>query len=313
MAFSVYFMPKYKQMLLLIALLPSCIHLAASFSYDSVVIGLSALSISICLDSAHKNAPIGKVRIAALSIIGFLFAPMKAIYIFIVGFCRIIPPGLFKNKKSYYLSLSAILGASFFSWAARFSPMTVFATTWEDVSDVAEPVVDYVEREFYDLGYILSHLQDTIKVFFATLQENSWLYLSQMVGGEMGEPILSDIFIFEPLVVVMLLLLCLSVAMRQKETPLLSPFQKSISIICMLFVIAVLTYVMLSWTPRHHDTIWGLQGRYLLPLLPLILLSLQNGFLTVKNDIARPLVMAMTGCSLIAAVNVFQEVVGVLG
>ncbi len=313
MSTAVALMPKYKQIMMAVALLPSCLHLASSFSYDSTVIASSAVFIAYCLFLAKKETPILKRQIAGLAAVGFLLAPMKAIYLFIIGFCRIIPTNRFKTKIGYYLALFSVLGSAAFAWLRQVPTIMVFATTWDDVESAPPPLVSYVETEFYDFWYILGHIQDTIKLFIASLQENLPLYLSQMVGGEMGEPILSELTIWQPIVFVLFTLLFLSTAMRQDETPLLNGFQKAISVICMLCVCAALSYVMISWTPRRYDTIWGMQGRYLIPMLPLLLLTVQNGVLYIKKDITKPIILGMVCCSIAAAVNVFQGVVGVLG
>ncbi len=312
MGLAVSIMPKKKQIIATVALLPSSVHLASTFSYDGLIIALATLFISVCINYSQQKSPITKRQIALMSIIGFLFAPMKAIYIFIVGFCRIIPQNLFKNKLSYYLSLITVLVSASIGWASRFIGIPVFATTWEDVENAPPPVIDYVEREFYNLTYLLSNLQQALKVFFNTIQENSWIYISQLVGGEMGEPILSELYIWPPLVFILLIILFASTLVKHGETALLSPFKKVIASVCMLCVCGVLLVVIFSWTPTRYTLLWGLQGRYFLPILPLLLLVMQNGFISIKKDITPYLILTQTVCGLIAAVSIFQSVIGVL-
>ncbi len=312
MGLAVALTPKYKQIIIAVALLPSAVHLASTFSYDGLIIALATLFIALCLNLSQQKKPITKRQIAAMSILGFLFAPMKAIYIFIVGFCRIIPQNLFKNKLSYYLSLITVLASASIGWASRFIGIPVFATTWEDVENAPPPVIDYVEREFYNFDYLLSNLQQALKVLFNTIQENTWVYISQLVGGEMGEPILSELYIWPPLVFILLIILFASTLVKNDETPLLSPFKKIIATICMLCVCGVLLIVIFSWTPTRYTMLWGLQGRYFLPILPLLLLTMQTGFITIKKDITSQLILTQLGCGLIAAVSIFQGVIGVL-
>ncbi len=304
--------PRFKQIIAVVALLPSVVHLASTFSYDGLIIALATLFISLCLNISAQEKPVKRRQIAALSIIGFLFAPMKAIYIFIAGFCRIIPSGLFKNKRSYYISLLTVLFASFIGGMTRFINIPVFATTWEDVENAPAPVIDYVEREFYNIGYLLNNLQSALKVFFNTIQENTWVYISQLVGGEMGEPILSELYIWPPLVFALLLILLMSTITKTEESPLLTPFNKIIATICMLCVCGVLLVVIFTWTPTRYTLLWGLQGRYFLPILPMFLFAIQGKLIKIEKDISRPLILAELCCGLIAAVSIFQGVMGVL-
>ncbi len=312
MGFAVGVVPKYKQIIAVVAMLPSVVHLASTFSYDGLVIALATIFVSLCLNIAMQEKAVKKRQIAVMAVLGFLFAPMKVVYIFVVGFCRIIPINLFKNKISYYLSLISVLVAATIGWLNRFVSTSAFATTWEDVENAPPPVIDYVEREFYSISYLLSHPQDALKVFFNTIQENSWVYISQLVGGEMGEPILSELYMWPPLVFVLLLILLMSTLIKPEDTPILSPFKKLIASICMLCVCGALLMAIFTWTPTRYTILWGLQGRYFLPILPLFLFTIQNGLIRVQRDITKPLLLAELCCGLIAAVSIFQSVVGVL-
>ncbi|MFT4007092.1 MAG: DUF2142 domain-containing protein [Lacrimispora sp.] len=57
----------------------------------------------------------------------------------------------------------------------------------------------------------------------------------------------------------------------------------------MVFISAglVLTSMLLGWTPRNLDYITGVQGRYFIPLLPLVLLTLFDKRLTVSLDLRK--------------------------
>ncbi len=312
MGLAISLTPKFKQIIAVVALLPSVVHLASTFSYDGLIIALATVFIALCLNIASQEIPVKRRQIMALSILGFLFAPMKAIYIFIAGFCSIIPSRLFKNKISYYISILTVLFTSLIGGLTRFVNIPVFATTWEDVENAPPPVIDYVEREFYNINYLLANLQSALKVLFNTIQENTWVYISQLVGGEMGEPILSELYIWPPLVFALLLILLLSTLTTKNESPLLTPFNKLVATVCMLCVCGVLLVVIFTWTPTRYITLWGLQGRYFLPILPLFLFAIQGRLIKLEKDITRPLLLAQLCCGLIAAVSIFQGVIGVL-
>ena len=67
----------------------------------------------------------------------------------------------------------------------------------------------------------------------------------------------------------------------------------------------------LLWTPTHYDTLYGLQGRYFLPVLPLLLLMLLTGVRVSPALLLLPLMIALSflfalGVTLVmATLNVF--------
>ena len=53
------------------------------------------------------------------------------------------------------------------------------------------------------------------------------------------------------------------------------------AVLCCLLAVAG----CLLWTPTHYDTLYGLQGRYFLPVLPLVLLTcLPRGVAHVADE-----------------------------
>ena len=46
----------------------------------------------------------------------------------------------------------------------------------------------------------------------------------------------------------------------------------------------VMTAMLLGWTPNSSDIIQGVQGRYLLPVLPLALIAFRNNTIESKID-----------------------------
>ena len=65
-------------------------------------------------------------------------------------------------------------------------------------------------------------------------------------------------------------------------------------IVCVCAVCAglILTGMLLTWTPRDHISIEGVQGRYFIPFMPAFLLVLRNGRLTWNRSAERGLMYA---------------------
>ena len=67
-----------------------------------------------------------------------------------------------------------------------------------------------------------------------------------------------------------------------------------------LCVAAASLVVALNWTPINYETLFGMQGRYWLPVLPLALLLVKgNRSVCARRDLSRGAALAVTACTLL--------------
>ena len=67
------------------------LHLAASFSYDVMIIALSGYFSAVCLDLAYKAERVEVRDVAVLALVMAVMGPCKMVYGVIAGFCLLIP------------------------------------------------------------------------------------------------------------------------------------------------------------------------------------------------------------------------------
>ena len=128
----------------------------------------------------------------------------------------------------------------------------------------------------FSFGYICRNIPATVKLLLRTLPEQGALWLQGMLGTTLGEPIVYRIDVSWLLGVGLLLAVLAAALPRQDEPALLGRRSKAGTAgICLCVVLAVLA-AALNWTPINYQTIFGLQGRYLLPILPLALLLVKS-------------------------------------
>ena len=124
----------------------------------------------------------------------------------------------------------------------------------------------------FSFGYICRNIPATVKLLLRTLPEQGALWLQGLLGTTLGEPIVYRIDVSWLLGVGLLLAVLAAALPRQDEPALLGRRSKAGTAgICLCVVLAVLA-AALNWTPINYQTLFGLQGRYLLPILPLALL-----------------------------------------
>lgn len=139
----------------------------------------------------------------------------------------------------------------------------------------------------FSFGYICRNIPATVKLLLRTLPEQGALWLQGLLGTTLGEPIVYRIDVSWLLGVGLLLAVLAAALPRQDEPALLGRRSKAGTAgICLCVVLAVLA-AALNWTPINYQTLFGLQGRYLLPILPLALLLVKSGKkLALRGDVS---------------------------
>ena len=139
----------------------------------------------------------------------------------------------------------------------------------------------------FSFGYICRNIPATVKLLLRTLPEQGALWLQGLLGTTLGEPIVYRIDVSWLLGVGLLLAVLAAALPRQDELALLGRRSKAGTAgICLCVVLAVLA-AALNWTPINYQTLFGLQGRYLLPILPLALLLVKSSKkLALRRDVS---------------------------
>lgn len=121
----------------------------------------------------------------------------------------------------------------------------------------------------YTPGYILSHPADTLRLLVRTVIENTDHYVRTLVGGSLGYYSLDLAWGW-----VVVLYLLLAWAMLTADVTPLQGRARGWAFALFLLCCALSVAGCLTWTPTYSETLYGLQGRYFLPVLPLGLLCL---------------------------------------
>ena len=175
----------------------------------------------------------------------------------------------------------------------------------EEISE-PEPEQSILEQDSicYTLPYILTHPMDTIQLLIRSVVENGDHYIKSLIGGSLSY--------FDPGVEiawswVILLAFMLLLAWMQPASFELPVWAKTICLFIALACCGLAVLGCVSWTPTYYTTIYGLQGRYFLPILPLLLLARPSSF-TLKNDCTRGLVYTTGLLNICVVINVFLAI-----
>lgn len=152
----------------------------------------------------------------------------------------------------------------------------------------------------FSLGYICRNLPATAKLLLRTIPEQGALWLQGILGTTLGEPIVYRIDVSWLLGVGLVLALLAAALPVQNERPPLGRRTGLGTLCVILCVVAASLVVALNWTPINYETLFGMQGRYWLPVLPLVLLLVKRSrSICTRRDLSRGAALAVTACTLL--------------
>lgn len=260
---------KIKKILGVICILPMSINLAASFSPDTVINAFTILSISFALKLKFDEKVQKISLIQFLILVVFITVPIvcKVAYIFLLGLILILPSDKFKNRKSklIYGGLSLIIVAiSYFIFNILLKG---------NVESSIEP--NTIEQ----LIYCLAKPYEIFKIIFNSLDMFSINYLTELNGGWNTPGILSIILTF------VLLLIIFEEDNSKMKIELLKHEKIIILFIACIEILATFVGLYICWSTAHLSYVKGIQGRYFLPILPVLAIGISKEIfsLNIKN------------------------------
>lgn len=295
--------PLGKMIFFAAALLPMTIQLAFSFSYDAVINGLAFLFVANCLYLAYGTERIKLRDLILLCVLGILLAPCKnGAYLPICFVSLMIPKKRFEAPKQYWLFLVALLGTSVLSFGIN-SFSAVFGAT---SAQGAEHIIPWAGSPGYTIGFIFSNPMTFLRLLINTLVQKGDFYVTSLLGKELGW---FEIPINLTIIAAFLVLLLLSSLKKQDEPQSIKLGGKLwMAFLCAGVFLIVELGMFTGWTPLGFSTIEGVQGRYFLPILPLLLLLVRNSNLTLQKSIDRPIMYAVFLTQMFAVGSMAQAI-----
>lgn len=276
-----------------ISLMPMTLHVAASYSYDAGIIGLSLLLTAFLLRLFVSDETCGYRDVAAIAVCSALLAPCKVIYV-LISFCILfVPKERFATNRMSLVTKCVVVASGLVMIVLMRIPALV------SISGVSETgsALDYRGTEsgqFYTLGDALSHPFSSALMFLRTMVNLGDFYLSTLIGGSLGwfqENIQAPYYI----VFAYLLLVLLSfVRSDGDDAQLGGVVRAAFFAVSLIGWLAIMLSMYLGWTFNTESMVMGVQGRYLIPFLPLLLLSLRSGKLRYAGDLSTSLPLGMT-------------------
>lgn len=277
--------PFGKYILFTIGLLPITIQQGMSFSYDVLLISCSFLYIAevfYWMENGISRFSWKEKMHLALLIASFIplmlikqhaYTPMALLLL-------LIPAA---NSK---IDLRNVL-----RWISRLiiigTLVVVVAVIWLHYHPLEEPTNTFAlsGKQMYTVQHILNHPVKSISVFGYTLIYTSAFYIMSGLGSQLGwldipTNMLATLFFMPLLLVVMNID---SNQMNELNTGSYKAVYLLVSLLCFGFI---MFGMWIGWTEVDSTTIQGVQGRYFIPFLPILLILLSTPKIKIDTSLA---------------------------
>ena len=258
---SIRLIPYGKWLLAVIAISPMAIFQAATITTDTISNGIGFLFVSGCLALANRKEISFKGLISLLGLIGLLFtAKINFAFLVLLPFI-FFGPKSFTTKRGYLILVTATLvlaSLEVVGWSI------IGYTNYDMALEGASPIGQ--------IQFMFSHPLQFIKIFLLDLLNHGFDYLKGWIGvygyGYWSVPKVTYYLYF-----------CAAIASIFLHEDEIVPSRRIRSGLIAVFIlgsIATIVLMYITYTPVGNLSIAGVQGRYFIPFMPLLLLGITN-------------------------------------
>lgn len=277
--FSIKKIPFGKSIICVLALLPIALQNNPSFSYDGLIFGFCMLFISYCLSIYYSSNVISNKDIAVVILSGCMIMISKGLVytpLLLLGLLVLKKQYKYLKRTQFYAILIGfvlLVGMAFYSYAPGILSMFI--------SSQKGYATGHGGEQMRSIGSLILHPRGTLGYFNMSMFKNFGLYIHQLVGADM----VNMKYNLLPFVQLCYLFLIFISSQRNANKEFkINTFDR-----ITYFIIAILSFLMIfiamtiNETPLSEPAVIGIQGRYFLPFLPLLLISLRNSHITIRN------------------------------
>ncbi len=310
---GIYFLPKFKEFIFLVSLLPTTIELAASYSYDAVMISSMIFFVSYVFYLAHEKKEFDIKDLVIVSLIAGLVLPCKMVYFPMLLLLFGIPmykfkfrgkvDGKIKKENITFFLASAVV--VLLAWV--FAMYLVNRSTVVGYSTSTASSLEWAGEESYTIGYLLHNKLKAVKLFYNTLLLQLEYYHKTMFGAYLGH---ADDVVGIPYVgfLVLNIGMIFSVFGEAKEKQLLIKERVLTGISIFFVIFLVLLSMLIAWTPISSEFIEGVSGRYFIPVLLPLLMICRNNKIVIKDETKRNIIFLFILINAMSLLKIFSTV-----
>lgn len=283
--FTVKWIPWGKMVIMIIMLFPMSLEMAGSFSYDCTVNALCFLMIAYTMKLIYEKKQVTWKDYTFLALLSAWMAPCKIAYVFVCGLVFAIPEKKTTNKVIARLGKSIVFAVGFL--LVLVQRMTLLTNLVNSQSGTG---VD-AEISGFTLKKILLNPVNSVGMIFNTYFEQADYYFGTLIGQSLGwfQVNISWLVICGFAIVLLLAL----ISEKENEQCMTGKQRILVLVLCAIMTGGIVLSMWLDFTPDYINYIAGVQGRYLLPFFPMLILSLKSRLFSVNKNINNALLISL--------------------
>lgn len=266
--------PYGKSILCMIALLPITLQEIASCSYDALIIPISMLYVSYCVFAIHSKEKLERIDVLVILITVVMLGICKGrVYttLYFLGLWVLVKRGYIRLPQKKVTRMVGIALVFIMVLVGIIGVMHIYRQP-VDVNSL-------MEGGNYSLAYLFQHPWITLRIIENSIYKNTYYHLEQLFGKGMGSLQISVKFIVP--IGYMILLERAVICSENSYIP--NVLDKCVFMMTAIAVIAAILTAFLTVTSFGDNSIWGVQGRYFLPMAWLFLICFRRTNVVYKN------------------------------
>ena len=297
--------PFGKVLLFAITMLPMASHQMFSLSYDTIINSASFFCIAYGI---YQSSEVELKDVIVYGLSGILLLANKgSAYAFILVIPILAkyfnPNGEpYAKKTKIIIFLIVIICIILLNYRSFLNNDQISSV--ETVS--GESIVPWAGAPSYTLSEMLSNIPSTIQLFLNTFVQKGSYYINTAIGSLMGWLVIPiPTWIINSWIGILIV----SAFVEKSDRDVFTHEHKLLYFLISLGVILVIMLAMaLAWTPSGYTVIEGVQGRYYIPIIFLLLIPLQNSKLYLNQKLISFLLVIIPIMSAITVINLIPLV-----
>lgn len=273
MAISISITPILKRTMAMIGIMPMSLFLAATVSYDPILISLAFLACAMIfrISFGENQKELTTAYIVILSVIAYVFVVIKIVYVPIFLLMLFLPKFELKNKKIYakkLISMGIIVIALYF--------ITKLIMPSGDTSVITEDA----KLASQQMQFVIHNPVKYLQIYFNTLSSMKLFFVSTTIGTfGLIDTNLYCVFLGAYLFIMPIIGIA-ETSLDNIKVKVIDRIIVFISVSATIFGCFLAMYIY--WTSILDNygvgagAITGVQGRYFIPVIPLIFLIFAN-------------------------------------
>ncbi|MDO4847552.1 MAG: DUF2142 domain-containing protein [Clostridiaceae bacterium] len=297
--------PFGKTALAIMALFPVTLQQTSSASTDPFINAMAFLVSALCLELIYNKEKISVKDTIALIVCSVILAPCKLVYFAIPFMTWLIPKNKF-DKRNVRIFTKYIVPLFSVASLVLFQLHNILGYT-----DSQPEVTLISDVPTYSFSFIFVNPKAFLLMLIRTVKVFDFFYIESMISSPLGwlQIECSELI---ALIITIAFVASLIPSEKSKLTPVIRRTDRLWSLmIAGGTALLVILSMFSAWTPSDSPIILGVQGRYFLPVLPLIIPVIYSKSLSAPESLKRYALFVTVNTSMYTMLNAICTAVSI--